>query len=595
MRAPVPRAAILAQPAIAPTHPLPAPTHHVHRRLARRVRLAPRAVIALLALAAAPSARAQRVLGAGESADAFLVPGGAARFTIGQSFSGYTERFGIGGVRESLSAQYNATDFGATNFPALRALDADVRTLAGEGVSLGRLETRVNQLVRQTRLDLDVGVARWLNVGFTFPFVFTRTDVSATLNANGSGGNLGRNPVHFGSTTARDEAAFTNAALASQLQSAASRLDEKRQNECGSSTTGGNCQVLQQLVNDANAYRAAVVRSYGTSVGSGSTIVPRRGSAAQTALEARLTALSAAIGAQLGETNPVSVRPVGAADVPLVTPDLDTIAATGFLGVSGGDGAFGVIEHGHVGDMEVRVRSLIFDTFGGRAERRLSPTGFNARAVATGTFRFGTGSPDLPYELFDVGSGDGQHDVEAGVTLDALFGSRAWASVTARYTVQLSDELPRRITESPTDILPEAFRERVVGRDLGDVLHLELAPRYSLTDHLGVAAFYAFRRKGEDAYTGTFQVAADETFAGTALTLDAATLGLESAQQEHRIGWSVTYSTLRSVNMRRARLPLEVSFSHVQVLRGSGFVPKVSTDRAQLRFYTGLLGGPPPI
>jgi hypothetical protein len=553
-------------------------------------------LIVLLALAAASPVRAQRVLGAGESADAFLVPGGAARFTIAQSFSGYSERFGIGGVRESLAARYNATDFGATNVPALRALDADVRTLAGVGVSLGRLETRVNQLVRQTRLDLDVGVARWLNVGFTFPFAFTRTDVSATLNASGSGGNVGRNPVFFAANSAdREAAAARNRSLAVQLDTAAARLGRKRASECGGANPGGNCAVLLELTNQAIAYRAAVERSYGTSIGSGSQIVPRSGSAAQTALEARLAQLSAAIGAQLGEADPVSARPAAAADVPLVTPDLDSIAATGLLGVEGGDGAFGVIEHAHVGDMEVRVRSLVFDTFGGRAERRLTPTGFNVRAVVTGTFRFGTGSPDLPYELFDVGSGDGQHDVEGGVTLDALFGSRAWASVSARYTVQLSDELPRRITDSPMDILPERFRERVVGRDLGDVLHLELAPRYSLSDHLGVAAFYAYRRKGEDAYTGTFPVPADDTFAGTALTLDAATLGLESAQQEHRIGWSVTYSTLRSVNLRRARLPLEVSFSHMQVVRGSGFVPKVSTNRAQLRFYSGLLGGPPPI
>jgi hypothetical protein len=51
----------------------------------------------------------------------------------------------------------------------------------------------------------------------------------------------------------------------------------------------------------------------------------------------------------------------------------------------------------------------------------------------------------------------------------------------------------------------------------------------------------------------------------------------------------VTFSSLASFARRRSRFPAEVIYTHQFPLSGSGgFVPAVSSDRLELRVYTGF-------
>ena len=540
----------------------------------------------MLALAAGPL-RAQRVLGSGQAPDAFLVPRGTARISLSQSFDGFAERYDADGKRQPLAAAYNAQSFGAANLPALRAADQDVRTLSGLSLSLGTLNTRADALVRTARFDLDVGLASWLTIGATVPYVLTRVDVAALLNESGLGANAAVNPVRSGlSQTTQKAAVDSNRALAAQLDTAAARL----QRQLTGCTPASACDAIQALLGEAAGYRAALERTFGTAPGSGAAFVPANNSAVQQAIDQRLSDFSGRVRTQLMENSDLIVSRPFAPEIPVTTSDLDLLATTDLAGVVGGE--IGAIEHGHLGDVELRARVRLLDTFGGNADRRLSPRGFNLRAAVTGTFRLGTGRPDSPDEFFDVGAGDGQDDVEVGATADALFGSRAWVSVTARYTVQMADRLPRRITDSPADAFPEAFRLQTVDRDLGDAMQLEVAPRYALSEYFAVEGYYSFRRTEADTYAGVFDLTSEQT-GGDPLTLDAATLGVGTGQREHRVGWSLVFSTLRGAHGRRPRLPIEIAFSHADVVRGSGFVARTSTSRIQMRAYTGLLGGRP--
>ena len=76
------------------------------------------------------------------------------------------------------------------------------------------------------------------------------------------------------------------------------------------------------------------------------------------------------------------------------------------------------------------------------------------------------------------------------------------------------------------------------------------------------------------------------------MTLDASILGVGTKQSEQRVGGGASFSTLRSFDRGRARLPLEVQLSHWQLISGTGYAPKQFTTQVQVRYYTRLFGAP---
>ena len=203
--------------------------------------------------------------------------------------------------------------------------------------------------------------------------------------------------------------------------------------------------------------------------------------------------------------------------------------------------------------------------------------------------RFGTAQVDRPDDLVDVGTGDGQTDIEASGYADLVFTRRLWMSAIARYGVQMEDALPLRIPNVPRNPYLMAYREQQVTRDLGDYLVLEATPRYVYNDYLSVTAQWSYRRKGEDTYTGMFTVQGPDSLP---VNLDASVLGIDTEQTEQMVGAGLSFSTLRAYDRGRSRLPLEVQFLHTQSLSGSGYSTKRFTSQVQVRFYTKLFGAP---
>jgi hypothetical protein len=128
-----------------------------------------------------------------------------------------------------------------------------------------------------------------------------------------------------------------------------------------------------------------------------------------------------------------------------------------------------------------------------------------------------------------------------------------------------------------------------VGRDLGDEITVEIAPRWRWSEYLSLGTSFGVRRRSADRYTGRFDVTDD---AGAAVTLDASTLDAETEATEQRFGLGATYSTLPAFDRGNAKWPIDVTYQHLQTWRGSGgALSRLSIDVLQFRWYFRPWGG----
>jgi hypothetical protein len=338
------------------------------------------------------------------------------------------------------------------------------------------------------------------------------------------------------------------------------------------------------LRSGARAFASGIATTYGTGADTtlGNQFVPMSKSTLQSAIEARVDALNASFKTYIPTVGPWDDP------VPAQVP-ISAVQATTYLSDSLQIAPLGLVERSHIGDIELAAKVLILDTFGGNARARAHRQGVGARFAVGGLARFATAQVERPDDIFDIGTGDGQTDLEGNAALDFVVGRRFWASVVGRYGAQLADEKTFRIPDVARNPYVMKYREQPVSRDLGDYIEIEAAPRYVYNDYLSFSANWLYRRKGEDKYTGAFIT---EDPSGQPVTLDASILGVGTDQTEQRVGGGASFSTLRAYDRGRARLPLEVQFSHWQSISGEGYAPKQFTTQLQLRYYTRLFGAP---
>lgn len=537
-----------------------------------------------LFLAAVPL-EAQRVLGPGD--DATLIPKGMLRVTISPTWGRYHERFadGLGvaprGSRESLAADLAGDSLGPGRLPMLLPLQASLQSLLGVTgglpLSLGRFDARYDAMVTRTPLTAEYGVTRRVALGVVLPIVTTRTEVSLVPNPGGLTGTVGLNP-----SLTNNAARSTNLGVLNQLTAATQALQTALQQCVGS--TAPECAAInadrnraQALVSGANTAAAALVAVYGVDANRiGSRFAPVGGSALHTQVGNRLATLATDFAAFLGSptsgTSWISARPVGAP--PIAYQDFQRLLADPDFGIAG-DSLISV-QTRRLGDIEVGAKVLLYDAFGGRAPQTVVPGGFKARVAVGGAYRLGTGTRDSVDHFADLGSGDGQADIEGRVFVDLLMGRRFWTSVVARYAVQQADELTLRVPSVPHEPFPLAASRTLLRRDLGDALTAEVTPRWVLNDYLAFSGSWQFYRKGADSYTATT--------AGT----DPAILSFGTEQLWQRATVSVTYSTMAQYFQKKARTPLEVSLTSGRTLSGRDGAPAQSITALTLRVYNHL-------
>jgi hypothetical protein len=540
---------------------------------------------------------AQAVRGIGD--DATTPRRGTIRVQVSTSITDFTERYGKGtaaradGAREPLGIDFSLDTVGITQFPGLATAQSALRTLTGNNsftLSLGKTSLIEQVRVQTTPIQLEAGITSRLSIGVMVPIVSARNQVVFNVNSGTASGNVSFNPAKAGDTAS----ASVNALLVSQITAARAQLAALL-TSC-QSNAGSNAQCASIIANapainaNASAFTTGITQIYGITASTGSPFVPHAASVADSAIRNRVTAFRTQF-AQYGVTSIAATTLGPARPSSAITPDgfrrVLTDSASGLLAAP-----FGTITHQGIGDVEVAVKLRLFDTFGSHGDTaRFLPRGMNLRQSFAGVYRFGTGVGDSPSNLIDIGtgSGKGQNDIEARSYTDIVYGRHFFASVIARYTIQLADEQTLRITDSPDQVFAPAWRQRVVQRDLGDQLELELTPRWVLTDFFSVGAQYLFRNKPEDKFTGAFTVAPSESGLAAPVTLNASTLSYETAATEQRIGIGLTFSTVAAHARHKAKLPIEVQYFNSRTIVGSGGrVPKLSIHQLQVRLYPKL-------
>ena len=559
--------------------------------------------LAFLAVYPAPM-HAQRVLGVGD--DALVLPAGVFRFrTVGQ-WTWFNERYGKDtpgrpdGALEPLGIDFTLDTIGVRQFRNLAALEGGIRSLTLDpswNATLGNTVVNLRDHVAAFPFIFEAGLTKRFSVGLQIPYVHTQTSAFFNVNTAGTNGNLGFNP-----SLAVTGAFNQDTAMYRQFIQAAATLEASLAACQANPGASPSCPALlqqqaaaAQLIAKSRAFAGGAVGPVGgpfNPVGGiyiTSPFVPIVGTDAQMRVEALVAGFRALYTQFLGAGNPITTNGPFAAQTRLSLRDAQTILT---------DPRFGIAalplqsnSKSHLGDIDIGGKFSLYDTFDGNTSARMSPTGFNFRTAIGGVFRLPTGQIESPDDFIDIGTGRKAKAIEGRWFTDILLGSRFWESFILRYNKPFADEQDMRIIDLPNEELAPLYRRQRVHRQLGSEFQFETAPRLVVNNFFAVSAWYMYRHKQQDDYSGTFTIPAATTgFAD--ITIDASTLNLETEQTEHRFGGGLSYSNLYAFEQGKAKIPFEVNWLHWQTMGGSGGnQPKFFTDQIQLRLYARIFGG----
>lgn len=522
-------------------------------------------------------AQSQSVAGAGD--DAIPIPRGGTRIIVGGLWNDYGSVFARDGAKRPLLAPYATSAAGTSLFPQFAGAEQRIRALTGQAnfrLSLGTLEA--DGEVRQSiaPITVEYGVTSRLSVRLLVPYVESRDINRLVLNADGTGANVGLNPALASSGTAARSA---NGTVASQIEQARAALRAEI-TRCASSAAT-NCSSIranvagaEALLDRAASTRLSLVALYGDAQRAGSPLVPLTGSAQQTAITETIRSLRTDFAAYgitaIGETS----APAAATTI-LGPGGVRRIATDSALG--GRYRNIGNTRRAGIGDIDLTATALLYDTFGANQVRRLRPAGRGVRNSLTAGWRFGTAGADRTEDAFDVPIGEGANALLVRSTTDLVLSRQFWMSATIRTVQPMSDRqvMASQQTDSLRLAPPDLF---LMTRTLGRRIDLELAPRLAIGEFFGISGAYLRRSWDADRYAPANIPAEGPTLSGE-----------RPSRSTQAVALGVTFSTLASYVRGRSRLPLEVIYTHTETMSATGFdVPALSTDRLELRIYTGF-------
>ncbi|MFI5231697.1 MAG: hypothetical protein ACHQSE_04215 [Gemmatimonadales bacterium] len=537
--------------------------------------------------------RAQAVTGVGD--DATGPRAGEVRFSASSSWKSWYERYGQGtpgrpnGSVEPLGVNFNLDTIGPAQLESLGPLQSSVRSLSGISgftASLGASNVQLRESVVTTPLAMEIGLTRRLSLSVMVPFVTATSSVNFVMNPTGFEPTLGFNPALLVPAVIT-----TNGTFLAQFDSASAQLSRAIATcsvtpaAAGCAPINANPGAARALVTNANSFASGIQQVYGGRGGTaGALFVPIAGTAAQAAIEAKVAAFKAMY-ATYGNGAITGTGPI-AAQAPLTTADMQTVLSDPTFAVNARPLATSVTRG--IGDIELGMKLNVYDSFHGSDSARMSPSGFNWRQSFGGIYRLGTGTLPSPSDFTALGTGDHQSDIEGRTFTDLLFGRHFWISLAGSFTVQMADQLALRIPDSPTQVILASYRQETVQRHLGNIMEVQVTPRWQLNDYLSFAGQYYYARKAADSYSGRFTVT---DLAGNTATLDASILGMYTETSESRVGIGATYSTVANVDKHKSGLPFDVSYFHYETTLGSlGRVPKISVDQVTVRVYQRIWG-----
>ncbi|HKJ03498.1 MAG TPA: hypothetical protein VJ997_13615, partial [Longimicrobiales bacterium] len=378
--------------------------------------------------------------------------------------------------------------------------------------------------------------------------------------------DLGLNP------TLTDNSAVS--VLLSTLESTAGAALAHASSVCGT-TAGDACSEALALADRAERFRSQTEAAYYAS-----PFFPTGTSAAGASLSAALASLNAALG-DAGLPG-VDAGLAFAAGV-LTTEDFASLATNPGAGYRGtplttvdGLWTLGDVElsasvrllHGEVRDSGAARPRLAYSVSGG------------------GLVRLGTGTPDDPDVFLDIGSGDGQMDVEGRVDGFLQVGARLDLRGGARYGIQNGVTLLRRVAPHEQILVP-ALATRAVDWKPGSYLYLDVSPRYRLTPDLSLAVDYRRYHKGADSYA--LVGPQPEGLPPVEVSL----LAHETEMTLQEVAFGIRYSTVRTWREGLGAPPMELGMRLVRAVAGSGGqTPKATRFEFSVSLFRRMWGRP---
>lgn len=558
-----------------------------------RAALLVRLLLVAATLLLPPTLVAQAVTGVGD--DATMPKKGELRFSVLTVWKSWYERYGQGtpgrpnGTVEPLGVDFNFDTIGVGQLENLAPVQNSIRSLSGMpgfAASLGTSQVQVRDNVLSSPLALEMGLTNHVSISVMVPFVTATSNVNFLMNPTGFEPTLGFNP-----TLIAPSAIATDGNFLAQFDSASSQLFHAI-STCAATPAAPGCAAInanpsgaRALITSANSFASGLAQVYGGRAGAtGFLFVPIAGTAAETAIEAKVSAFRSMYAA-FGNTAITGTGPI-AAQAPLTATDMQTVFTDSLFGVNAKPLATSVTRG--IGDIEVGMKVNLFDSFHTNDSARFAPKGFNWRQSIGGTYRFGTGILPDPADFTAIGTGEHTSAIELRSFTDLLFGPHFWISLVGSYTTQAADQISVRIPDTPNQVILASYRQEPVQRQLGNILEIQVNPRWTINDYLSLGGQYYYRHKAADVYSGTFDVS---DLAGNVVTLDAAVLGMYTEATESRMGIGATYSTVANVTKHKSGVPFDISYFHYETTLGAlGRVPKISVDQVTMRVYQKLFG-----
>ncbi|MDH3272554.1 MAG: hypothetical protein OEN56_14550, partial [Gemmatimonadota bacterium] len=401
--------------------------------------------------------------------------------------------------------------------------------------------------------------------GAVFPWTRTRTNVDVAFRPDSITGDLGRNPVGSnGPGVSAFLTALSTAEVAAQTN--ASQV-------CGMSPGSPSCTSAQSLADRAASFSSSAATAY-----SASPFFPITGSAAAGSLSSAVMTLDADL---QSAGLPGIGAPMAFATEWVGEDDFVTLSAVPGFGVQGaplGD----VRSLWSAGDVEVSASVLLLD--GALRDSAQVAPWLSYRLIGTVLGRLPTGVSENPDVFLDVGTGEGQADVEGRIMGELLYGRRLGVRAAARYGVQMSRNLVRRVAPPEVVLAPLSSRQ-LLEWDPGSYFGLEVAPSYLFAPELSVGAEYRVYRKYRDTYT--------LTGSSVGAPVDPVVMQIESGITLHQIGAILRYDTVARRMAGESVSPLQL---HLRVLTsvagGGGQTPIATHLEFGVRLFRRFWGAP---
>ncbi len=341
------------------------------------------------------------------------------------------------------------------------------------------------------------------------------------------------------------------------LQSAEADALANASSVCSGSPGSAACTSAQSLADRTSAFRASTEEAYDASA-----FFPVAG----TTTAAALDQATATLDADLVAAGLPGIGASMAFAAEAVTEETFLrLPATGVSGVLG-DSLASVRGIWQAGDMEASLTARILE--GEVRDSAASHSRLSYRLLGTFLVRLPTGHVDNPDVFLDVGTGDGQTDFEGRLLGELTLGRRFGIRGGARYGIQMSRTLVRRVAPPETILAPLATRQ-LVRWSPGSYFGLEVAPAYRFSDELSLAAEYRAFRKYRDTY--------ELTGPSVGAPVDPYVLEVESGVTLHELGGTLRYDTTARWLSGGARYPIQLEARWLRAIAGGGGQTPVTT------------------